>query len=684
MLASLNHPNIAAIYGLEETDGVFALVLELVEGPTLAERIAEGPILVEEVLSIARQIAEALEAGHDAGVVHRDVKPANVKVKQDGTVKVLDYGLAKALEGDTPATTDSELSQSPTLTRHGTQVGVILGTAAYMSPEQAKGKRVDKRSDIFSFGVVLYEMLTGEKAFAGDDVPEILASIINREPEWSRLPSDLDPRLPGLVRRCLRKDPKKRVRDIGDVRNELEDIEAEPSLRSAQSLHPRLSGRDWLTWTSIAVAAMLAVTLAVVLLRGVGSVPAPPAPGSQQQFAVHPPDGVRFTVGETPALSQNGRYLAFVATDSAGRTLLWIRSLDSLEPRALPRTEGATFPFWSPDSQFIGFFADGQLKKIEITGGPPQILAPSAESRGGAWSSTGDVLFSPGLDTPLYRVPEQGGSIERVTSLDPSRQEVSHRLPSFLPDGRRFLFVIQSGDPDNSGLHLGSLDSTEVDRIGNIESKAIFTSLGHLLYTRERALMAQRFDPERKALVGDPAMLAENVSGRTGIFGERAFSASADDKLAFWSGGALLSQPVWFSRSGEELETAGAPRLYDSVSLSPDGTKAAYERWDTHEGKIALWVHDFARAVSSPFSVSNDWGAMWSPDGKTIAYGSARHGRSDIYWKGYSTGQEERLLFKSDDFVGPTDWSADGRYIFLSMLPGPRWGFCPSIRQAIR
>ena len=217
LLALLNHPNIASIYGLEESDGVKALVLELVEGPTLAERIAEGPILVEEVLSIARQVAEALEAGHDAGVVHRDVKPANVKVKQDGTVKVLDYGLAKALEGDTPATTDSELSQSPTLTRHGTQVGVILGTAAYMSPEQAKGKRVDKRSDIFSFGVVLYEMLTGEKAFAGDDVPEILASIINREPEWSRLPSDLDPRLPGLVRRCLRKDPKKRVRDIGDV-----------------------------------------------------------------------------------------------------------------------------------------------------------------------------------------------------------------------------------------------------------------------------------------------------------------------------------------------------------------------------------------------------------------------------------------------------------------------------------
>ena len=239
------------------------------------------------------------------------------------------------------------------------------------------------------------------------------------------------------------------------------------------------------------------------------------------------------------------------------------------------------------------------------------------------------------------------------------------------------MFVIQSGDPDNSGLHLGSLDSTEVDRIGNIESKAIFTSLGHLLYTRERALMAQRFDPERKALVGDPAMLAENVSGRTGIFGERAFSASADDKLAFWSGGALLSQPVWFSRSGEELETVGAPGLYDSVSLSPDGTKAAYERWDTHEVKIALWVHDFARAVSSPFSVSNDWGAMWSPDGKTIAYGSARHGRSDIYWKGYSTGQEERLLFKSDDLVGPTDWSADGRYIFLINVTRSEVGFLP-------
>ena len=494
LLASLNHPNIASIYGIEESDGVKALVLELVEGPTLAERIARGPISVEETLAIAKQVAEALEAGHEAGVIHRDVKPANVKLKDDGTVKVLDYGLAKALEGDAAASTDSELSQSPTLTRHGTQVGVILGTAAYMSPEQAKGKRVDKRSDIFSFGVVLYEMLTGEKAFAGDEVPEILASIINREPEWSKLPSDLDPRLPGLVRRCLRKDPKKRVRDIGDVRNELEDIErvAEPSHRSAQSAHPRPSGRDWLTWTSFAVAAVLALTLAVVLLRGVGSAPAQRASASQQQFAVHPPDGVRFTVGETPALSPNGRYLAFVATDSAGRTLLWIRSLDSLEPRAVPRTEGATYPFWSPDSQFIGFFADGQLKKIEVTGGPPQIVAPSADSRGGAWSSTGDILFSPNLDTPLYRVPAQGGSIERVTSLDPSRQEVSHRFPSFLPDGRRFLFVIMSGDPDNSGLHLGSLDSTEVDRIGNIESKAIFTSFGHLLYTRERTLMATR------------------------------------------------------------------------------------------------------------------------------------------------------------------------------------------------
>ena len=447
VLASLNHPNIAAIYGVEDQ----ALVMELVEGPTLAERIAQGPIPHVEALPIARQIAEALEYAHERGVVHRDLKPANIKVTPEGRVKVLDFGLAKALTSESPgAGPAASPMSSPTVTiRAGASVmGTILGTAAYMSPEQARGQAVDKRSDIWSFGVVLFEMLTGQQMFKGETVSDTLAAVLKTDPDWAKLPADTPAPIRAVLRRCLERDRKKRLRDIGDAFLEVATYSDEPP-------GPR---QGWSYWWPVGVALLSLATLvlAVLLVAHFREQLQPTF-----QVSLLPPEKAAFA----PVLSQNGgmaispdgRTLAFVATQE-GRTLLWVRKLDSLIARPLAGTEHAYQPFWSPDNRFLGFFAGNQLKKIEVAGGLAQVICEATIGRGGTWNREGVIVFS-GIDRTLYRVPAAGGtSPAKLTALDPTRQENAHYWPEFLPDGKHFLYLARSGGQGKSAILVGSVD----------------------------------------------------------------------------------------------------------------------------------------------------------------------------------------------------------------------------------
>jgi serine/threonine-protein kinase len=435
VLASLNHPNIAAIYGVEER----ALVMELVPGPTLAERIAQGPIPLDEALPIAHQIAEALEYAHERGIVHRDLKPANIKITPEGRVKVLDFGLAKAISTEPPA---GDPASSPTLTMRATMAGVILGTAAYMSPEQARGQSADKRADIWSFGVALYEMLTGRQLFTGATVSDTLAAVLRAEVDLSTIPEPVR----GVVERCLRKDARRRWRDIGDVRIALDE---DPSTSVAA---PAAARRSYWWPPAAAILALALLALGFLHFRE------QPQPGFQ--VSLLPPEKTAFTlVGAQTggmALSPDGRTLAFIATQE-GRTLLWVQRLDSLTARPLPGTDGAYRPFWSPDNRFVGFFAANQLKKIEVAGGPPQVICDATLGRGGTWNGADTIVFS-GSDRTLHRVPAAGGQPVKLTALDPSRQENAHYWPEFLPDGKHFLFLSRSGLTGKSAIYVGSVD----------------------------------------------------------------------------------------------------------------------------------------------------------------------------------------------------------------------------------
>src|SRR5215831_19076448 len=446
LLASLNHPNIAQIYGLEEFNDARCIVMELVEGETLQERLKRGAIPVAEALRIAKQIAEALEAAHERGVVHRDLKPGNIKLTSDGTVKVLDFGLAKALqEGRAP-----DVSNSPTLMSAASMPGVILGTAAYMSPEQAKGKPVDKRTDIFAFGCVLYEMLTGCQAFEGEDVQDILSRVLQREPDWSKLPSGLSSRLEEVLHRCLEKDLKNRCRDIGDVRIDIEQALKEPKEIALSPVHARGSRFSWvLLAVSGALVAVLSIPSTLYLRER--SIESP-----EMRLDINTP---RTSLPLHFALSPDGMQLVFVASGNESQQL-WLRRLDAGTAQPLAGTEGGEYPFWSPDSRSIGFFAGSRLKRLDIGAGPPQVLADAPAGRGGTWSSDGTILFAPTNASPLWRIHASGGgSPVQVTKLDLPRQG-SHRLPEFLPDGRHFLFFGQ-GNPDAQGIYLASLDGSD-------------------------------------------------------------------------------------------------------------------------------------------------------------------------------------------------------------------------------
>jgi eukaryotic-like serine/threonine-protein kinase len=664
LLATLNHPNIAAIYGLEESNpptgsgqaGVKALVMELVDGPTLADRIVLGPISLEESLAIARQIAEALEAAHEKGIIHRDLKPANIKIALTGMVKVLDFGLAKVWDG----APQSDVSASPTLTATNPGGRTILGTPAYMSPEQARGQSLDRRTDIWSFGCVLYEMLTGRAAFAGDTISDTLAAILEHEPHWAALPATVPAAVRTLIRRCLEKDVRRRLRAAGDAALDIDDVlTASEQHQDVVVTAPR--NRERFAWLAATLAlSTIALTLGIAYLRTPASV-------ADMRVDITTPS----TDAPTSfAISPDGRTLVFVAYDQ-GQARLWLRPLDATTAQPLAGTEGAMYPFWSPDSRALGFFADSKLKRIDIRGGVPQALASAPAGRGGTWNSDGLIVFTPiGLGA-LSSVQSSGGDVAAVTQLDRPHQ-VSHLFPQFLPDGRRFLFFVQ-GSPDTQGIYLGALDSKKTQRLTAADSAGAYLPPGWVLFLRQGTLVARRFDSTREELTGDPITVADPVSPDVSNF-SGASSVSRDGIVAYRAIGTGRRQLIWFDRTGKLLGTIGAPDENELVtpSLSPDGLKVAAHR--TLLGNTDIWIFDAARATRFTFDASRDLFPIWSPDGRYVAFDSNRSGHRYFYQKRSDLAGAEVPFLETPEDKGLNDWSPDGQFILYVTPNAPKTG----------
>jgi Tol biopolymer transport system component len=626
-----------------------ALVMELVEGDDLSQRIARGTIPLDEALPIAKQIAEALEAAHEKGIIHRDLKPANIKLRPDGVVKVLDFGLAKALTPDPVA----DLSDSPTLSFAATQAGMILGTAGYMSPEQAKGRTVDKRTDVWAFGAVLFEMLTGTRAFVGDDVSDTLANVLKVEPDWNRLPADVSPRVRLALRACLQKDAKQRIGDVQSVRLALEGAfeTAAPQTSSATASTPR--GR--LAWIAFAVTAVLAAALAVPAVRHLRETPQPAPPETRVEIVTPATDRP-----ESFALSPDGRQIVFVASGD-GASRLWLRSLATTTAQPLAGTDGATSPFWSPDGRSIGFFAEGALKRLDLGGGAPQTLAPAANGVGGTWNADGVIMFAPLANTPLMRVSATGGAVVAATTLGP--QQSGHVEPSFLPDGRRFLFSVR-GTPDTAGIYLGALDGTAPTRLAPAESSGVYLPSGWLLWVRAdtQTLVAQRLDVAKAALTGEPVTLADGVAAFARSRRSASSSVAATGLVAYRTGGGGQRQLTWVDRSGTARGTVGDPdATLADPRVSPNGRRVAVTR--TVQGNQDIWLLDGTRMSRFTFDPGVDSRPVWSPDGTQIVFRSQRAAPGDLYQKLASgAGAEERLV-ASDQPKIPYRWSADGRFL---------------------
>ena len=656
LLASLNHPNIAAIHGLEESDGTHFLVLELVEGDTLAERIRRGPVPVDEALDIAKQTVDALEAAHEKGVIHRDLKPANIKVTPEGKVKVLDFGLAKAFAGDGE---EVNVSNSPTLSMAATQQGVILGTAAYMSPEQAKGIPVDKRSDIFSFGCVLFEMLTGRRAFDGDLATEVLASIIRAEPDYAALQANLNPKIKELLRRCLEKDPKKRWRDVGDVRIEIEYVLSGPGGAFVEPIADgeETKSRPLLPW----VAATFAVTATVVGLA-VWAVTRP-APPVISRLTVNVPPGVQIA-SLWPTLSPDGRVLAFKAIRD-GQSQIYTRRLDQLEAVAVRGSEGAVGrATFSPDGRQIAFNAGGVLKQVPVAGGPSVSLA-EAINLGEHWGPDDTIVF-PRPDGGLSVVPAVGGAPKEITTAL-EEGAFQHQDPRFLPDGRAILFVIvRAGSPKQ--IAVLSLDTGEIRTLVEGTTRG-FADTGHLLFTRDGVVWAVPFDTDQLRIRGEPVPMLERIAVASNGFA--AFDLAFDGSLVYRSGTSSSGQRTlqWVHWNGREEPIEMPAGEYFDPRLSPDGTRVALALEE--EGNLDIWIWDLVRETRTRLTVdeATDRYPLWTPDGQRIAFFSARDGAQGVYWRAADgTGQVERLSAVPERMLIPRSWSADSRSLLLSEL----------------
>ncbi len=663
VLAALNHHNIAQIYGV--VDDPPALVMELVDGEDLSRRIARGALPLKEALAIGQQIAEALEAAHERGIIHRDLKPSNIKVRADGTVKVLDFGLGKVLEGSDRSGAYA-VENSPTLTSPlmMTSPGLILGTAAYMSPEQARGHAVDKRSDIWAFGCVLFEMLTAHRPFTGNEVTDIVASIVKDEPAWGLLPSTLPAGLVSLLHRCLIKDPRHRLRDIGDALPHFEEAAAAPRRPTETRIqHPPL----WPTATAVlAVAAMAFAVPAVRHLRERSTEQL------SARFTIPPPENT--TLVDAPVVSPDGQRIVFAAMDPNTTTTLWVRPLDSLSAKQLAGTEGAHYPFWSPDSKAVGFFAEGKLKRIDLTGAPPQTLAEAQTGRGGTWNQGDVILFEAANTAPLVRISASGGAPVPETTLDSERGETSHRFPHFLPDGRHYVYLANSRRQEYNAVYLGSLGSAARVRLVEGASGEAHYASGFLLYPRRSTLVAQAFDIERLTMgTGEAMPIVEDIRPGSNN-GSMAFAVTQGGILTY-VGGVPQSESVlqWFDRSGKIVGQVGAGESYSHPRLAPDGRSVAVTIKD-RSGNVDVWIIEFAREVRRRLTseAAIDSAPEWSRDGSSIYYFSEANNPSGAVFRLLANGSgRPASVVRMPTTTFPLTGSGDGQYLLYG-IAGPK------------
>jgi len=688
LLASLNHPNIATLHGLHQAaeegeSEIRFLAMEMIEGEDLATVLKRGPLPMDEVPAVMSQIAAALEAAHQQGVVHRDLKPANILLTPAGVAKVLDFGLAKAVEPD--AASSPSLSLSPTITSRGTAAGMILGTAAYMSPEQARGRPVDRRADLWSFGCLLYECLTGVQIFRGETVSDSLAAVLRKEPDWSLLPAETPAMVRLLVRRCLTRELSKRLQDAGDARIHLEEVMEDPQgtllgLSAASDAMPATAQarKSRLPWLVATLALLLAAFLAI------RAADRPPVTANTHRLTIPVPGPTEFgdLDASPPVISPDGRHVVFGVTDDAGATRLWVRDLDDFTARPLDNTQGAAYAFWSPDSREVGFFESGKIKRIELSTGRVQAMVDkmSAYPRGASWNANGQILYVPDSNSGVYLADPAAGTERLLTSPDPDVADSSHRWPWFLPDGEHFLFVSWTNDlrarPEHGGVFLASISGDEKPvRIAPEASLVAYAPPGFLLLALGNNLIARPFDLADKRVTGEGKVIATGVLYNGGN-AHAAFSVSREGTLVYAGGNAFKpSTLLWYDRSGSTTTVAGEPAVYDSFRLSPSGDRAAATIIG-ESGDGELWMVDLVRGVRTRLE-QGPWAAnypVWSSDGDLIMYSSQESGTLNLMTRSSDGSGDSMDLLMDDIDKVPHDWSRDGRYVAYNPLGLGRGG----------
>ena len=659
-ISSLNHPHICVLHDIGSQNGVDYLVMECVEGETLAKHLEKGPLPLDQVLKYGMQIADALDKAHRNGVVHRDLKPGNIMLTPAGA-KLLDFGLAKPAAPVATAATLSAATQNSPVTEQGT----IVGTFQYMSPEQIEGKEVDGRSDIFSLGSVLYEMLTGQRAFQGKSQLSVASAILEREPTpLSTLKPMTPPVLGHAIRRCLEKDPEERWQSACDLKNELlwAQSSSETAIPQGSTSTKTRWGQTLLVGGGAVLLLAMGVITAYILSHRESAVPV------LRSVILPPPNVTVLTLGDqagAPAISPDGRNLVFVGI-SEGKQMLFLRSSDSASAKPLPGTEVGKFPFWSSDGKSIGFFAEQQLKRVDLAGGPPTSLAPAPDGRGGTWAGN-VILLAPDIYEVIYRLPASGGKPVPITALDRPRHS-THRWPYFLPDGKHFLYLAAnhvSGKPESSAIYAGSIDGGNPKLILQTNARAIYSS-GNLLYFRDGSLMAQPFDVDHLELRGDARAIGQVLreNGNWGIM----VSASENGVLVFQSGGDAKYPILWFDRSGHSLGPAPLSGELVDLRLSPDGTRAAVVSFGSESPHGVAYVCDLKTGARTRLTFEEDaWFLTWSPDGRRVAYSVQKAGKyTELYVKRGDGAGERELLFSSENVDHPTDWTRNGQYIVLN------------------
>jgi Tol biopolymer transport system component len=657
-ISSLNHPHICTLFDVGHEADAHFLVMELVEGESLADRLLKGALPLDQVVRVGSQVADALSAAHRQGIVHRDLKPGNVMLTKAGA-KLLDFGLARSGVGLGVATGSTEL---PTEAKPLTAEGTVVGTIQYMAPEQLEGAEADARTDIFALGALVYEMATGRRAFEGKSKTSVIAAILSSQPPpISQVQPVIPSALDHVVNKCLEKDPDERWQSARDVASELRWIgEAGSRAGMPATPSPGRRRRDPLAW---ALAGGLGLLWLLTLVPATLHWRERASKGLPVRFTVSPPDQAAFSVFDIPAVSPDGRRIVFLSAPAIGNETLWLRELDSLSARQLPGTEGGSFPFWSPDGRTIAFFAAGELRKLEVAGGTPQTLCKTQGAGGGAWHQNGEILFAGGAG-PIFRVSAAGGEPKPVTTLDASRGETQHRWPSFLPDGRHFLYLARGTQQARNAVFVSSLDGSEPEQLVSADSPAVHATPGRLLYVREGALVSQPFDAARRRLAGDASTIAERVAGVAPA--GRAFSVSTSGVLAYRTGANLAqSELVWFDRTGRRLGTLGERADYTNPALSPDGTRVAVGRRDPKSLTRDIWLFDLERGTTSRFTFdpADDLGPAFSPDGTRILFTSDRKGMRDIYWKAATGVGEDEPVLEGERNKNVNDCSPDGRFL---------------------